>query len=112
MAVVQDPWRFDRRDADNVKQFLTVPLTRINASKVLGLLKSGYQAVKIHQFSLQSESDSQTVYFYDAVTLVQIGQTWVFNAREGVVSPYSRAGVIVAQSIGHDIGINLANATY
>lgn len=111
-ARIQDPWSFTRRDPDKPKSYLTVPNKRINATAALNLLKSGYQAVKIHQYSLQSESDGQTIFFYDVTTTAAISQNWVFNAREGVISPFSREGLIIPASIGHDVGINLANSTY
>jgi hypothetical protein len=85
----------------------------ISATTAFGLLTpdKANRAAKIHQYSLQSQSDGQTVYFYDAATGAQISQTWVFNAREGVISPFAREALIIPQSVGHDIGLNLANAT-
>jgi hypothetical protein len=93
------------------KTYLIYP-GRINASALLGLKLSSAKAVKIHQFSLQSESDNQTVYFYEEGTGKQLSQKWVFNAREGVISPFSIPPLIVPERVGRDIGLNLANATF
>jgi hypothetical protein len=83
---------------------------------LLNLKLSSAKAVKIHAYTLQSEADSQTVYFYEEGTLKQLSQKWVFNAREGgiidpVNAPFASAPWIVTQAVGRDIGLNLANAT-
>jgi hypothetical protein len=104
----------DFRAMQKRKVYLTLPpaLTRINATTALGLVRSNYQVAKIHQYSLQSEADAQTVYFYEVGPGTQLGQKWVFNAREGVISPFSKEPLIVPSAPGRDIGLNLANSTY
>lgn len=68
--------------------------------------------VKIHHYSIQSESDSQSVYFYDE-TGTQLSQKWTLNAREGVAKPFVPApGFLLKSSkAGVDIGLYLTNAT-
>ena len=88
--------------------------TRLTAAggTLLGLVLSSAKAVKIHAYSLQSEVDGQTVYFYEAGTGKQISQKWVLNVREGaIVAAFTKAARIKPDRVGRDIGLNLANNT-
>jgi len=86
---------------------------RISAAggTLLGLKLSSAKAVKIHAYSINSEADGQTVYFYEEGTLKQLSQKWPFNAREGVEKNFTTKARIRTEALGRDIGINLANAT-
>jgi hypothetical protein len=81
---------------------------RINATGLLSLKAAGY-LVKIHSFTLNSESDGQTVYFYEETSGTKIGLSMPLNAREG----YSVAHTLIQTAVlGKDIGLNLAAASF
>lgn len=86
---------------------------RINATALLSIAVAG-KLIKAHSYSLQSESDSQTAYFYEETSATQLSQKWVLNAREGVAKPFVPAPAQLFKTIttGKDLGLNLANATY
>jgi len=113
-----DPWDIPLIKPRNIpSEKIYHPQTnRISATALLNLKLSSGKAVKIHAYTLQSESDGQTAYFYEEGTLKQISQKWVFNAREGgiidpVAAPFQVIPWIRTQAVGRDIGLNLANQT-
>ena len=87
----------------------------VNATGLLGLkIVDTKRYILIHHYSLQSESDGQSCYFYEEGTLNQISAKWTFNSREGVSKPFapSPAFLLCTVTAGRDIGLNVANATY
>ena len=70
--------------------------------------------VLIHHYSLQSESDGQSVYFYQNDTATsQISQKWTFNSREGVAKPFVPSPGYLLRTFkpGVDIGLYLGAST-
>lgn len=96
----------------DAKAYLT-KIARVNATGLFSIAVGG-KIVKVHSYSLQSESDSQSVYFYEETAGTQLSQKWMFNAREGVTRGFAAAPAQLFKTAtqGKDLGINLANATY
>lgn len=101
------------RSAHDKKTYLS-KVGRVNATGLLGIAVAG-KIVKVHSYSLQSEADGQTgAYFYEETSGTQLSQTWVLNAREGVVKPFVSAPgkLFKTATQGKDVGLNLAAAVY
>jgi hypothetical protein len=71
------------------------------------------RGIKVHAYSLQSESDGQTVYFYEDGAGTQLSEKWVLNSREGKAESGFDWPMFIfqVQNSNHDIGLNLANST-
>ena len=94
------------------KTYLT-KVGRINATALLSIAIAN-KIIKVHCYSASSESDGQTVYFYEETSGTQLSQKWPWNAREGVSKPFAPAPAQLFKTVtaGKDLGLNLANATY
>jgi hypothetical protein len=94
------------------KTYLT-KVGRINATGLFSIAVAN-KLIKVHSYSVQSESDSQTAYFYEETSGTQLSQKWVLNSREGAVKPfvYAPAQLFKTATTGKDLGLNLAAATY
>jgi hypothetical protein len=103
---------FPTQTKHDAKTYLT-KVGRINATGLFTIAVAD-KLIKVHSYSVQSESDSQTVYFYEETSATQLSQKWVLNAREGVSRPFAFAPAQLFKTItqGKDLGLNLANATF
>ena len=72
------------------------------------------KVIKVHSYSFQSESDSQTVYFYEETSANVVCSKWVLNAREGTSRPFVPAPACLGQTTTQNkkLLISLAAATY
>jgi hypothetical protein len=72
------------------------------------------KVIKIHSYSLDSESDGQTAWFYEETSGNQATQKWLLNAREGVSRPFASAPACLGQTttLNKKLLIGLGAATF
>jgi hypothetical protein len=85
--------------------------TATNATVVIPAV--GKMLIKLHDYTFQSESDSQTAYLYEQNTNLSLTPNWVLNSREGKNNAPAPLPMYygATTAAGNAVLISLANAT-